>query len=700
MLICPQCEATNPDNNKFCQQCGNSLIKKHCHVCGAKVNYSEENCSECGTLTATLRWLIFAQPVNLTTETLTQNTLETELVTAKLTDSTEKDSPVTVSNDHISSLNDLDEQNLSLNEQINDQTTEQIDQDQIENQENLLDKILIEGDYFDKGKRYRLLSTERDTLRAKLESTCGNNLIGIKVVDTRPVQESRLDLLLRESQEVDEIKSKLANSLVKAYLAFEEYGSIVPRAYDGWQEEDQNIVIIEDRSQYLTLAEYVANESITFPHLLYLMKEMARLWKDLGTYKCRQSLFDHNNLCLDEDLTFCLKQLYPDVENVEYDLKDLVKLWQFFLEESHQESEQFNELIVKVNQGIIQTEKELCEHLEMIASQDLDQENLTQNMGEDFEIEIEAENINESDLITIVNKKESNPLSYTSEGNDIPTIVLPMQLLSLTDSGITDIGSQRDHNEDFFGLQTTMITRANPVGRLTQAKGLYIVCDGMGGHDAGEVASAMAVEKLQSYFKVHWQDEFPDEEMIKNGILAANQAIFDVNMENSRSGSGRMGTTLVMALVQDTKIAIAHVGDSRVYKITRKWGAEQLTIDHEVGQREIQRGVEPEIAYGRPDAYQLTQALGPRNNDFIQPDITFLDINEDTVLLLCSDGLCDNELVENNWETYLIPLLSSRVNLDHELLKLIDFANEYNGHDNITAVAIRIKVRPNLEQIP
>lgn len=210
----------------------------------------------------------------------------------------------------------------------------------------------------------------------------------------------------------------------------------------------------------------------------------------------------------------------------------------------------------------------------------------------------------------------------------------------------------------------------------------------------------MAVEKLQSYFKVHWQDEFPDEEMIKNGILAANQAIFDVNMENSRSGSGRMGTTLVMALVQDTKIAIAHVGDSRVYKITRKWGAEQLTIDHEVGQREIQRGVEPEIAYGRPDAYQLTQALGPRNNDFIQPDITFLDINEDTVLLLCSDGLCDNELVENNWETYLIPLLSSRVNLDHELLKLIDFANEYNGHDNITAVAIRIKVRPNLEQIP
>jgi len=160
-----------------------------------------------------------------------------------------------------------------------------------------------------------------------------------------------------------------------------------------------------------------------------------------------------------------------------------------------------------------------------------------------------------------------------------------------------------------------------------------------------------------------------------------------------------MGTTLVMLLVQDTEVAIAHVGDSRLYRYTRKRGLEQITIDHEVGQREIQRGVDPDIAYARPDAYQLTQALGPRDEHFIKPDVQYLELNEDTLLLLCSDGLTDNDLLENHWQSHIEPLISSQANLDQGVRQLIDLANQCNGHDNITAIAVRAKVRPNLEHL-
>ncbi len=158
-----------------------------------------------------------------------------------------------------------------------------------------------------------------------------------------------------------------------------------------------------------------------------------------------------------------------------------------------------------------------------------------------------------------------------------------------------------------------------------------------------------------------------------------------------------MGTTLVMLLIQDTQAAVAHVGDSRLYRLTRKGGLEQITVDHEVGQREISRGVEPSVAYTRPDAYQLTQALGPRDEHSISADVQFLDIAEDTLFILASDGLSDNDLLETRYSTHLLPLLSSGANLETGVRDLIDLANDYNGHDNITIVLIRAKVRPNLD---
>ncbi|MCY7321478.1 MAG: serine/threonine phosphatase, partial [Phormidesmis sp. CAN_BIN36] len=301
---------------------------------------------------------------------------------------------------------------------------------------------------------------------------------------------------------------------------------------------------------------------------------------------------------------------------------------------------------------------------------------------------------------------EAVTLQPEDEGDDMPTVILPMQLFSLEDAGKTDIGRTRDHNEDCFGIDTTITKTQTPPGRTVQAQGLYILCDGMGGHASGEVASQLAVDTLRRYFRDHWPaadaanpSGLPPLATIREAVQLANQAIYDVNQQNARSGSGRMGTTMVVLLIQDTEAAVAHVGDSRLYRYSRKAGLKQITIDHEVGQREIQRGIEATIAYSRPDAYQLTQALGPRDENFISPDVQFFELNEDMVLILASDGLTDNDLLETHCATHIEPLISSMTNLEQGVNQLIELANQYNGHDNITAIAIRAKVRPNLEQL-
>lgn len=311
----------------------------------------------------------------------------------------------------------------------------------------------------------------------------------------------------------------------------------------------------------------------------------------------------------------------------------------------------------------------------------------------------------------------TQPIKVLADGpqhDDMPTIVLPMQLSSLEESARTDVGQQREHNEDFFSISTQLIKAERPSGRVVQGRGIYILCDGMGGHAGGEVASQLAVETLQSFFQEYWatqeasqsgigwntlSNQLPPSTIIRKGIHLANQAIYDRNQDDSRMGNGRMGTTLVLVIVCGISVAVAHVGDSRAYRYTRKRGLEQITIDHEVGQREIQRGVDPEVAYSRMDAYQLTQALGPRDESYVEPDVQFMELAEDTLLLLASDGLTDNDLLETHWQTHLDPMMSSQMSLDQGVRQLVDLANEVNGHDNITAIAIRTKVRPNLDQL-
>ncbi len=643
MLICPQCQFENPDTNNYCQNCGTSLTDKTCPQCGAKVSIQAEQCNYCGAATGT--WLLAI----VTKEAITQEEAEpvSSLSTAK---------SLTIS--------DLSESSLS--------------------------QARTTARYLDRDQRYRMdLNDSREKI---VESSLGEPLAKVRVIDCQPLQKSylrtcreqqteffaQLELDLKTSFPSDTRSWQQLGIPVHAlpYLTLQSYTPVVPEIYDTWQENGRGVVLLPDRSQWQLLVEIWTKPDVGLLPILWSLDKIAMLWSPLCQVNCGKSLLVKTNLRVDEDQSLYLQQLYT--AEVQPNLADLARTWQLWLSESGREVPQvLDQLLQETIESKIATVEELRSHLQQIAANFKDESERSTDMELDFFV-TDDEELDESEI------------------EEQPTLMIPMRLASIVDAGCTDVGAQRIHNEDFFCIHTNLNKQENPREKTFGFRGLYIVCDGMGGHAGGEIASAMAVETLEHYFQAHWQGELPDEATIKNGILYTNQTLYQNNLNQSRSGSGRMGTTLVMALVQDMQVAIAHVGDSRIYQITRQRGLEQLTSDHEVGQREINRGVEPEIAYARPDAYQLTQALGPRDNNYVRPEIKYIDIKEDTLLLLCSDGLCDRNLVENYWQTHLANLISSSADLEEGLLRLIDLANEYNGHDNITGILVRIKLRPTL----
>lgn len=289
------------------------------------------------------------------------------------------------------------------------------------------------------------------------------------------------------------------------------------------------------------------------------------------------------------------------------------------------------------------------------------------------------------------------------------SVTVPMKLVALEEAGRTEVGRTRDHNEDFFSITSSYQKESDNYAYSLKAHCLYILCDGMGGHDGGEIASQLAAQTLSDYLAAHWpqiiegdseaEATLPDEDTIITAVKLANQAIYDLNEEQQRAGHERMGTTLVMLLLEDTSAVVAHVGDSRLYQHTQRNGLKQITADHEVGQREIQRGVDPAIAYDRPDAYQLTQALGPRSQSELLPSVTYLNFSEDTLLLLCSDGLSDNNLVEDHLSSHIDPILKEQKGIVAGMDDLIKLANDVNGHDNITGIVVRLKMSQDLASV-
>lgn len=246
-------------------------------------------------------------------------------------------------------------------------------------------------------------------------------------------------------------------------------------------------------------------------------------------------------------------------------------------------------------------------------------------------------------------------------------------------AGLTDVGRKRSHNEDSIGSDIGI--------------GLAILADGMGGYKAGEVASSLAIDMVTEQLRKDLRGLAPgqvDEEsgysqeslLMRQAIATANETIFKTAQDQPQCQG--MGTTLVAAVFYDDRMTIAHVGDSRLYRL-RGGELEQITVDHSLLQELIDKGFyTPEEAKESLNKNLVTRAMGIEVS--VQPDLQEEMVKPDDLYLLCSDGLSD--LVED--EEIHLTLLKSGANLQEAAGKLVHMANEKGGKDNISVILARI----------
>ncbi|BAZ39011.1 protein-serine/threonine phosphatase [Calothrix sp. NIES-4101] len=262
----------------------------------------------------------------------------------------------------------------------------------------------------------------------------------------------------------------------------------------------------------------------------------------------------------------------------------------------------------------------------------------------------------------------------------------------------TDTGPSRQRNED-----ACYPTSGSKVSKPPQPTAMAIVCDGIGGHEGGNVASNIAIEVIQQ--QVNLLAREPRDRIDPTILLAdleqaaavANEKISQRNDTEGRQGRQRMGTTLVMALPIAHEMYITHVGDSRAYLITRQ-GCYQVTLDDDVASREVRLGYAVyRDAINQGASGSLVQALGMGSSNSLHPTAQRFILDEDCVFLLCSDGLSDFDRVEQYWESEILPILDNDfthgVDMSIVADRLIDIANTQNGHDNVTIALVHYQIR-------
>ncbi len=227
----------------------------------------------------------------------------------------------------------------------------------------------------------------------------------------------------------------------------------------------------------------------------------------------------------------------------------------------------------------------------------------------------------------------------------------------------TDTGRQRNANEDSFFVRAP----------------IFVVADGMGGAQAGEVASKAAADAFDVDLP-----EGPPEQVLRETILAANRKIHELaRADPSRAG---MGTTLTAAIVDAVgeEVAIGHVGDSRAYRL-RAGKLEQLTRDHSLVEEMRRKGqITDAQAQDHPQRSIITRALGPEPE--VEPDLQTVSAAAGDVFLICSDGL-----TTMLGEEQIAKLLAGATSMTAAVRALVDEANRAGGRDNITALAFRLE---------
>jgi serine/threonine protein phosphatase PrpC len=230
----------------------------------------------------------------------------------------------------------------------------------------------------------------------------------------------------------------------------------------------------------------------------------------------------------------------------------------------------------------------------------------------------------------------------------------------------TDTGRQRRDNEDSAYVRVP----------------LFVVADGMGGAQAGEVASALAVEEFRRGLPDPDAEHSSVEQRLAVRVRSANKRIYETS-QAEREHSG-MGTTLTAVYLQDAELAIAHVGDSRAY-VMRDGELTRLTHDHSLVEELMRRGkLTPEQAAEHPQRSIITRALGVEPE--VEVDTWTFPARAGDVVLLCSDGL--TSMID---EAEVRAVLAAETDLDRAGERLIEAANEAGGRDNITVVLFRLE---------
>ena len=246
-----------------------------------------------------------------------------------------------------------------------------------------------------------------------------------------------------------------------------------------------------------------------------------------------------------------------------------------------------------------------------------------------------------------------------------------MALLHYTAAAASDRGRKRPSNEDAFGFSVE--------------HGVYLVCDGMGGAAAGEIASSLAVDEM---LRLLDRDPSDSSELMttampqraERAIFEANEAIFSRSQRNYKLSG--MGTTLVGLLVEERRVWVLNVGDSRCYRL-RERHLEQITLDHSLVEEQVRLGrMTRSEALRSPLRNVITRALGTQSR--VTPDIFELEPEPGDLFLLCSDGLT-RELTDLSIES----MLKADLPLEALCAGLVEAAKKAGGHDNITCVVVR-----------
>ena len=245
----------------------------------------------------------------------------------------------------------------------------------------------------------------------------------------------------------------------------------------------------------------------------------------------------------------------------------------------------------------------------------------------------------------------------------------------------TDPGMVRSHNEDSVTYDADL--------------GLVVLADGMGGYNAGEVASGIAVSVLSTEVRHGLQDARPEDlggtgeelgvVLLRDNVKKANLSIF--RAAQSQPQYAGMGTTIVTALFYDDRVAVVHVGDSRMYRL-RGEEFESVTRDHSLLQEQIDSGmISKEDARLSKNKNLVTRAVGIDAD--VDPELHVHEVQVGDIYLLCSDGL--NDMVEDEDIGTTLQMLQN--NLPLAATQLIQLANDNGGRDNVSVILVKVKGR-------